>query len=158
MGSPRYDQDDSNSRLENTGMEKHRGRQVMLYFWLTFNVCQIKKKVELRHNEIWHRHKKQGVRGALPPPIYCDVPRSPCLSKKGESNVQFVHLWTDQMSPGPVSCRCPGGSLETPPRCHATILFESRRVQLWAGRCHVSRCLSRFLHDATHLLFFADGW
>ena len=46
MGSPLYD---SNSRLENTGMEKHRGRQVMLYFWLTFNVCQIKKKVELRH-------------------------------------------------------------------------------------------------------------
>ena len=31
------------------------------------------------------------------------------------------YLWTDQRIPGPVSCRCPGGSLETPPRWHATI-------------------------------------
>ena len=32
-----------------------------------------------------------------------------------------VHLWTDQRIPSPVSCRCPGGSLETPPRWHATM-------------------------------------
>ena len=62
----------------------------------------------------------------------------PVLVKKGESNVRFVpfktfylggylvclglvHLWTDQRIPGPVSCRCPGGSLETLPRWYATI-------------------------------------
>ena len=32
-----------------------------------------------------------------------------------------VHLWKNQRIPGPVSCRCPGGSLETPLRWHATI-------------------------------------
>ncbi len=69
--------------------------------------------------------------------VYRDVPGSPCLSKKGESNMQFVpfkifylggylacllvHLWTDQRIPGPVSCRCPSGLLETPSRWHATI-------------------------------------
>ena len=51
--------------------------------------------------------------------MYCDVPGSPCLSKKGESNVQFVPF---KRIPGPVSCRCPGGSLETPPRWHVTVL------------------------------------
>ena len=62
----------------------------------------------------------------------------PVLVKKGESNVRFVlfkflsrwlpnllvglvHLWMDQRIPGPVSCRCRGGSLETPPCWHATI-------------------------------------
>ncbi len=39
----------------------------------------------------------------------------------GGSHVGLVHLWTDQRIPGPVSCRCPGGSLETPPRWHVTI-------------------------------------
>ena len=44
---------------------------------------------------------------------------TPCL-------VGLVHLWTDQRIPGPMSCRCPSGSLEDPPRWHATIylLFE----------------------------------
>ncbi len=46
-----------------------------------------------------------------------------CTSEKGESSVRFVHLWTDQRIPGPVSCRCPSGLLETPPRWHATIYF-----------------------------------
>ncbi len=79
--------------------------------------------------------------------IYCDVPGSPCLSKnkanqvcdscfskflssrclpnllifKGLLYIGLVHLWTDQRIPGPVSCRCPGGSLDTPPRWHVTI-------------------------------------
>ncbi len=39
----------------------------------------------------------------------------------GGSPVGLVHLWTDQRIPGPVSCHCRGGSLETPPRWHATI-------------------------------------
>ncbi len=33
------------------------------------------------------------------------------------------HLWTDQMIPGPVSCRCPEprvGLMETLPRWHTT--------------------------------------
>ena len=60
---------------------------------------------------------------------YCDVPGSPCLSKKANQMcgsflffkfLCLVHLWTDQRIPGPVSCRCPGGLLETPPRWHAT--------------------------------------
>ncbi len=37
--------------------------------------------------------------------------------------VGLVHLWTDQRIPGPVSCRCPGGLWETPPRWHATIVM-----------------------------------
>ncbi len=45
--------------------------------------------------------------------IYCDVPGSPCLSKKGESSI-----------PGPVSYRCLSGLLETPPRWHATICIS----------------------------------
>ena len=39
----------------------------------------------------------------------------------GGSRVGLVHLWTDQRIPGPVSCRCPGGLLETLPRWHVTI-------------------------------------
>ena len=34
--------------------------------------------------------------------LYCNVPDSPCLSKNKANQVLF--------------CRCPGGSLETPPR------------------------------------------
>ncbi len=37
----------------------------------------------------------------------------------------LVDQWTDQRIPGPVSCRCPGGSLETPPRWHATIYIQN---------------------------------
>ncbi len=40
--------------------------------------------------------------------------------------VGLVHLWTDQRIPGPVSCRCPSGLLETPPRWHATIYMSSK--------------------------------
>ncbi len=71
---------------------------------------------------------------------YFDVPGSPCLSKKGESNVWFVPFkiflsrWLSSLigppvdgpkDPWPVSCRCPSGSLETPPRWHATIYIIS---------------------------------
>ncbi len=38
--------------------------------------------------------------------------------------ISLSFLWTDQMIPGPVSCRCPSGSLETPPRWHATIYYK----------------------------------
>ncbi len=70
--------------------------------------------------------------------IYCDMPGSPCLSKNKANQVcdsfflkflsrwlpvGLVHLWTDQRIPGPVPCCCPGGSLETPPRWHATIFL-----------------------------------
>ncbi len=37
-------------------------------------------------------------------------------------------LWTDQRIPGPVSCRCPGGLLETPPRWHATIYIQNGKI------------------------------
>ncbi len=45
----------------------------------------------------------------------------------------LVHLWTDQRIPGPVSCRCPSGSLETPPRWHATIYYLQYRNLLNKG-------------------------
>ncbi len=38
-------------------------------------------------------------------------------------SVGLVHLWTDQRIPGPVSCRCLSGSLETLPRWHATVYW-----------------------------------
>ena len=43
------------------------------------------------------------------------------------SPVGLVHLWTDQRIPGPVSCCCPSGSMETPPRWHVTIYWLSSR-------------------------------
>ncbi len=43
----------------------------------------------------------------------------------------LVHLWTDQRIPGPMSCRCPSGSLETPPRWHATIYITPLKVKVY---------------------------
>ncbi len=55
--------------------------------------------------------------------IYCDVPGSPCLSKKRiKCTVRF--FLTDQRIPDPASCRCPEprvGLLEIPSRWQATI-------------------------------------
>ncbi len=47
----------------------------------------------------------------------------------------LVHLWTDQRIPGPVSCRCPNGSLETPPRWHATIsiFMQSDKTSIYCS-------------------------
>ncbi len=42
----------------------------------------------------------------------------------GGSPVGLVHLWTDQRIPGPMSCRCLSGLLETLPRWHATICCD----------------------------------
>ncbi len=50
----------------------------------------------------------------------------PVLVKKanqmcGSFLLGLVHLWTDQRIPGPVSCCCPSGLLETPSRWHGTV-------------------------------------
>ena len=40
--------------------------------------------------------------------------------------------------PGPVSCRCPGGLLETPPRWHATIyIYETAYILREEFMCFV---------------------
>ncbi len=81
-----------------------------------------------------HSHSFKLVAGEM----YCDVPGSPCLSKKKANQMcdsflfKFLYLWTDQRIPGPVSCLCTSGSLETPPRWHATVytIFSSLRYSL----------------------------
>ena len=99
------------------------------------------------------------------------MPGSPCLSEKGESNVQFVPfliffylggylLWMDQRIPGPVSCRCPSGSLETPPRWHATIscINYNYRVVICDVTCHKGTLtfLLRFINEARPLPILLD--
>ncbi len=92
---------------------------------------------------LWTLHSQKwsvpSVRGGK---RYCDMPGSPCLSKK--------------RIPGPMSCHCPEprvGLLETAPRWHATIFSQDLEkpvqnlfpiqfqvLQSAVGMTHVLRC------------------
>ncbi len=64
----------------------------------------------------------------------------------------FIHLLTDQRIPGPVSCRCLNGLLETPSRWHVTIYIH------FYGSSHVQHCHNFKLIEIDRWLIKVDGW
>ena len=67
----------------------------------------------------------------------------------------IIHLWTDQRIPGPVSCRCPNGLLETPPRWQATIcIWNLQAIWQFLSVLWFNNTSSHFTFFNKYLLYF----